>query len=210
MHLFDINGPLMDALRKLSDIVLYNLLFILFSLPIVTAGAAMAALTEGMQQLAEQGYLTEGVWKGFLQSFRKHFKEATKLHLLILCLGVVVFAALKSLSLMPEAMADFYLISVCVIIGLCGFGFQYVYSLLIRREMSWKEAIKTSFLLGIAKLPWTLLSLGVMVGFIYITLFMRDNAFYYGTFYWIVAGFGILIYINSFFFLKAYKGVYGE
>ena len=44
MSLFDMNGPLMNALRKLANIILCNIVFCLLSLPLFTIGAALAAL----------------------------------------------------------------------------------------------------------------------------------------------------------------------
>ncbi len=208
MHLFDINGPLMEALRKLADIILYNLLFVIFSLPLVTVGASFAALCRGMQQLAENELIENGVVKTFIADFKKFFKEGTKLWFVVLFIVLVVFAAFKTLGYMPEGLSSFYLITVYVIIGLCSFGFQFAYPLLAKRELSFKESIKTSFLMGVAQFPYTLCSLGVTIVFIYITLFTKENAFYYGSFYWIAAGFGVLVYLNSFFFLKAYKNIY--
>ena len=40
MRLFDPEGPLMTALSKLADIVICNIMFVLFSLPILTFGAS--------------------------------------------------------------------------------------------------------------------------------------------------------------------------
>ena len=50
--LFDPDGMLMSGLRKIADIVLCNILFCLFSLPVITAGAALTALHTAMQELA--------------------------------------------------------------------------------------------------------------------------------------------------------------
>ena len=208
MHLFDLNGPLMEAMRKLADIIIYNLLFVIFSLPVVTAGAAFSALCSGMQQLAEKELIEDGVVKTFFFDFKKYFKEGTKLWAGILLLGVVLFAATHAGDLMPQEMAAFYLLSANLIAIVCSFGLQFAFPLLVKKEMKWWDAVKTSFLMGVAQFPWTFCSLIVTAGFCYVTLFMRENAFYYGIFYWIAAGFGILVYINSFIFLKAYKNIY--
>lgn len=210
MRLFDINGPFMETLRKLSDIIIYNLLFVIFSLPIVTAGASFAALCDGMQQLAEKELIENGVIKTFFSSFKKYFKEGTKLWGLILLLVLVLFAATHAGDLMPQELAAFYLLSANLISIVCSFGFQFAFPLLVKKEMKWWDAVKTSFLMGVAQFPWTFCSLAVTAGFCYITLFMRPNAFYYGIFYWIAAGFGILVYINSFLFFRAYKNIYKE
>ena len=52
MRFFDPDGPMMTALSKLADIVICNVMFVLFclfSLPIVTIGASLAALFTCMQ-----------------------------------------------------------------------------------------------------------------------------------------------------------------
>lgn len=44
MKLFDIEGPLMQGLTKIADLMILNLLTILCCLPIFTIGAALTAL----------------------------------------------------------------------------------------------------------------------------------------------------------------------
>lgn len=208
MHLFDINGPLMDALRKLSDIIIYNLLFVIFSLPVFTCGAAFAALCRGMQTIAEEGVLEKGVLRTFWDDFKGYFKEATKLWGVIALVLAFLGAALYTKAYMPKAMGDFYSISVYGIVGVFALGFQFAFPLMVKKDFSMKSSIQTSILMGVAQFPWTLCSLGIAVGIVYITMFMRENAFFYGTFYWVCAGFGVLVYLQSFIFIKAYKNTY--
>ena len=52
MRLFDPEGPLMTALSKLADIIICNLMFVLFSVPIITFGASLTALYTCMLRLA--------------------------------------------------------------------------------------------------------------------------------------------------------------
>ena len=49
MNLFDMNGPLMNALRKLAYIFICNVMFCLLSLPLFTIGASLTALFACMQ-----------------------------------------------------------------------------------------------------------------------------------------------------------------
>ena len=44
MKLFDVDGPLFSALDTFSKLVLCNLYFVLFSIPVVTIGASLTAL----------------------------------------------------------------------------------------------------------------------------------------------------------------------
>lgn len=78
MKLFDVDGPLMAALNKLADLVFANLLFILFSLPVVTLGASLTALQTVVLALAEDEENLV-VRKRFWQAFRRDFKQSTLL-----------------------------------------------------------------------------------------------------------------------------------
>ena len=210
MHLFDINGPLMDVLRKLSDIILYNLLFVIFSLPLFTCGAAFCALCHGMQVLAADGNIEQGVLKTFWEDFKSRFGESTKLFAMAVFPGLLLFAAIATKDYMPKLLGDFYLLSVFVIVGVASLGLQFAFPLLAKDKCAAKQAMMTSLKMSVAQFPWALCSLGVTVGFVYLTMFMRENAFFYGTFYWVCAGFGVLVYINSFWFLKAYTNIFDK
>ena len=51
MKLFDVDGPLFSALDTFSKLVLCNLCFVLFSIPVVTIGASLTALYTCTQRL---------------------------------------------------------------------------------------------------------------------------------------------------------------
>ena len=76
MKLFDPNGPLMTALGKLADIVICNLMFCLFSLPVITVGASLTALYACMQKLIydddekAEGLIFRDFWRAFRSNFR--------------------------------------------------------------------------------------------------------------------------------------------
>ena len=90
MRLFDVNGPLVSAMSKLADIVICNVMFCLFSLPIVTIGASLAALFTCMQQLIYEEERDEGlVFRAFWNAFLRNFRQATALWLI--CLGAMAF-----------------------------------------------------------------------------------------------------------------------
>ena len=66
MKLFDHDGPLMRALTYLGNLILLNLVFLLCCLPVVTAGAACAALYTVTANFASAFlgyYLAEPVWR---------------------------------------------------------------------------------------------------------------------------------------------------
>ena len=134
MKLFDADGPLMTALSRFADIVICNLMFVLFSLPVFTIGASLAALyTCTLQFVYEEDKDTGLVFRDFWLAFKRNFKryENTVLNTLrnawllsiaalpwtVLCILLVAAAFYISFVMNPRAVNLFtYLWAVC------GFG----------------------------------------------------------------------------------------
>ena len=80
--IFDPNGKLMDILWKPIHILFLNLLWILFSLPIITMGASTTALYSVMIKLKNG---TEGkIFGDFWDAFRVNFRQSTIMWLIII------------------------------------------------------------------------------------------------------------------------------
>ena len=87
MELFDPNGKIMEMLWKPIHIMFLNLLWVLFSLPIVTAGASTVALYTVLFKMKNG---TEGkLFLDFWDAFRANFRQATALWLIIVFAAVV-------------------------------------------------------------------------------------------------------------------------
>ena len=87
MEFFDPNGKIMEMLWKPIHIMFLNLLWVLFSLPIVTAGASTVALYTVLFKMKNG---TEGkLFLDFWDAFRANFRQATALWLIIVFAAVV-------------------------------------------------------------------------------------------------------------------------
>lgn len=62
-------------LTRIFDLILLNILWLLTSIPVVTLGAATAALYSVLLSAAEkkEGYIVRDYWK----AFRRNFKQST-------------------------------------------------------------------------------------------------------------------------------------
>ena len=82
MKFFDIDGPLMQGLTKVADLMILNFLTILCCIPVVTAGAAFTALHYQVLRMVrnEDTYVA----RGFFKSFKENFWQATIIWILIL------------------------------------------------------------------------------------------------------------------------------
>lgn len=204
MNLFDMNGPLMNALRTLANIFLCNLMFCLLSLPIFTAGAALAALYVCMQAILEDDE-DDVIVKQFFTAFKDNFRQATVIWLL--CIGVFLFLGIYYLiiSAMTGMAGKMYRVSFFLMCILFLFGFQYLFPLQARYRNTVKNTVKNAWLLSVAALPWTLLSIALAAGAVYISFFMDPSSVNMSVFLWGMLGFGIVAYLNSFFFRKAFR-----
>ena len=66
-NMLDQDGPVMRALSDLSTLVFLNILTMLFCLPVVTAGASLAAMHYVIMEMIEErgGSLFSEFWKRF-------------------------------------------------------------------------------------------------------------------------------------------------
>ena len=82
--LFNINNPVMRFIIKLFDCIVLSVLWAVFSLPIITMGAATTALYYTVYHYLreEEGYL----WKYFWNSFKENFKRSTLASLALLAM----------------------------------------------------------------------------------------------------------------------------
>lgn len=204
MNLFDMNGPLMNALRKLANIILCNIAFCLLSLPLFTVGASLAALFTCMQAILTDNE-DDVIVKQYWDAFRQNFKQATAIWLI--CLAAFAFLGVYYLivSGMAGVVGRVYRISFFVMCIIFLFGFQYFFPMQARYVNSVKNTLKNAWLLSVAALPWTVLSIALVIAAVYISFFMNPEGVNLAVFLWGMAGFGIVAYLNSFFFQKAFQ-----
>ena len=133
MRLFDLNSPLMVALGKLADIIICNIMFCLFSLPVITVGASLTALYHCMQELIYDDERDEGmIIREFWQAFRQNFKQATVLWLICLLMIAFLYAYYWVSHSLGGAYARIYQTTFYALVLVFLFGFIYIFPLQAR------------------------------------------------------------------------------
>lgn len=86
--IFDIDNPLMTGIAKIADCICASLLWIVFSLPVVTIGASSAALYTTVYKYLrrDHGHL----WQTFWAAFRENLRRSTLVWLIALALMAVL------------------------------------------------------------------------------------------------------------------------
>lgn len=147
--LFDADNPVMHALSIVGDLILLNLFTIACCLPLVTAGAGLAALNVAVLQRIRGEETSTG--KDFFRAFRENFKGGCAMGLLFLLIFGLLFADyLAAQAYIPILCPVIAAMAVLVLtLGL------YAFALLARYENTLWGTLKNALLLAIAYFPRT-------------------------------------------------------
>lgn len=86
--LFELDSPYCRLVTKIVHIIYLNILWLLFSLPVITIGASTTALYYVAMKLVknEDGYIT----RSFIKSFRMNFRQGTIIWIIMLAAGFIL------------------------------------------------------------------------------------------------------------------------
>ena len=152
MGIFSPDSEFMLAVGKIADYVILNLLCVLFSIPIVTAGAAMTAKFYVAMKMT-RGEEPQ-VLQAFLKSFRENLKQATGIWVIVLLVGAIV--AWDWYSILFGKSQGMFFAGKIIFLVMTILLWSVVYNIfpfLARFHMSTKEAIKGSLVFTFLNLP---------------------------------------------------------
>ena len=195
---FDPNGKMMEILWKPIHIMFLNLLWVLFSLPIITIGASTTALYSVFIKMrnGKDGKLFQDFW----DAFRSNFRQATIIWLIILAAAfvfttdIVYFLNMGGFFGTFFAMVFFGLDVMLLPMSLYVFSMQAVFDNKVGTTM------KSALYLSSRHLLWTvvLMALAILTAIAVIL-------------YWPLIGwfvFGLVAFINAWIFDKIFKRYY--
>ena len=152
MGIFSPDSEFMLAVGKIADYVILNLLCVLFSIPIVTAGAAMTAKFYVAMKMT-RGEEPQ-VLQAFLKSFRENLKQATGIWVIVLMVGAIV--AWDWYSILFGKSQGMFFAGKIIFLVMTSLLWSVVYNIfpfIARFHMSTKEAIKGSLVFTFLNLP---------------------------------------------------------
>ena len=204
MGAFHPDSEFMQALGRVADFVILNVLCVLFSLPVVTAGAAMTAKYYVSMKIirGEEPVVFQAFWR----SFRDNFKQATMIWLPALVILLVLawdwYAVVYGDSQgMPAAGRILLLVMtllVCMVI-------YAVFPFLARFQMSTSEALKGAMVFYFLHFPKMLLVLLVIALPYVLALWYIEWAL--GLWFFITT---VALYYISRMFVKEFKKIEKE
>lgn len=154
-QIFSLDNPIWRFMSRVADIVILNLLVMLFSLPVITAGAAWTAMYFVTIRMVrkEERYVV----KDFLRSFKQNFKQATIIWLLALVAAGVFVGDILIYKEIPDQIPMVLMIVIMVLAYLVFGTLIYVFPLLSRFYNTVTGTLKNAFLVSIVNIPYTVL-----------------------------------------------------
>lgn len=196
--MFKLDSPFMNFLNRVGDIMILSVMVILFSIPIVTAGASITAGYYIAYKMTkdEESYIVRGFWK----AFKENFKQSTILWLIMLVMLAVILGDYWIVFL--SGMKFGKVLSVCVVVVsvIIAMGIVYMLPMQARFSNTVKNIIKNSFLMAISHLPSTVLfivSFAVPFLLLYLVPQSVPVILLFST--------GGLIFLKSFLYLRIFK-----
>lgn len=171
---FDLDNGFFRFLNKVFDMLVLNFLVLLLCIPVVTAGPAIASMYYiALKEVRdEEGYVV----KPFFKFFKKNFKQGLILELIVAAAAAVMTADVYVMYQWTQKESGFLLsLLFALIIGfalVCAVTAVYIFPMLAKFDNSVKKLVTNSLVMAIRHLPQSVLMV------------------------LIVAGCGVLVYIN--------------
>lgn len=133
----NIDSPFYRTMSKIGDLVLVNILWLVCCLPILTAGASTLGLFTVVNKMAAKEDYT--VRTDFFKAFRRDFKQATALWLVVLFFGAVGVAGLRTATAQDTAFNG--ILTAASFLLLAGIGFLGCWGFALLARFSYPKAL---------------------------------------------------------------------
>ena len=163
MQIFNPESKFSQFIYSVTDYVKLGLVFLLFSIPGFTAGAAAAAvMTVGMRIERNEA---PTVFRPFREAFRANFRQGTGLTALFMLVFGFLAADWYILAQMEVTGLIRVITAILFLMTLLGGGLMlWAFPTLARFELKNRQIIHNSMIHMLARFPQTLLALGAAAG----------------------------------------------
>ncbi len=172
MNIFGVESGLMRAVAKFTDCLILSLLFLVSCVPVITAGAAWAALYHTANKVIRQD--RSYVVREYFDSFKDNFKRSVPAFLLAAALGAVIFSALYLLSDFAHAggIRSFAYAALMVVSVFWAMWVSYLFPILARFGNAASWSMKQALLMPVESPFRTILAMLFLAACVAVFLFV--------------------------------------
>jgi uncharacterized membrane protein YesL len=150
MGIFDIDNHFFRFVTKLMNVILLNLLWTIFSLPVFTMGAATSAVYYVTLKMVkdEEGYIIKDFWK----AFKQNFKQSVILEIILVIIGIILYADIRFFLLNNNAFSYFFIAILAIVSIIYVFTLIYIFPITARYQNKLSENLKSAFIMSLKHL----------------------------------------------------------
>lgn len=203
--IFGENGSIYRGINKLVDLIMLNVLFILSCVPIITVGVAYVSMYQITLKMIknEESYIVRSYVKGIKENLKKATICWGVIVVILMVLGVDFFITF-SLDNPIRKILLVLLLSVLLITIMVS---SYVFPLMAMFENSLKNTVKNAVIISMSKIVYTVVIVSVNILPVGLIFCMENIEIDIVKFYLLI-GFSLSAYINSFFLQSVFKKVF--
>lgn len=167
MKLF--SGKLASGIELFGSFLLLNLMWLLFSLPVITLFPSTSAMFEVIKKWKAEG-VDSWVFQPFFQAFKKHFKLSVTLEIIWLAILASLSVDLYFLGHVHFPGRGFLLVILFMFFLVYGLMSVHLFSLIVRATLTLGSLLKNALLLALGKLFTSLTTLIVVLAMVALAL----------------------------------------
>lgn len=201
-------GSLMDRIFSfLGKLIALNLLWMVCSLPVVTAGASTTALFYCTLKLHKDGDIN--TFREFFRSFKQNFRQSTIIWVVMILIVGFFYMEKNAVVNMPGAISQVFgyvVIVVCIPLILTAL---YIFPTVAAFENSIRKLLTNAFYFTLKNIGFALVIAVITILPMVMTL-VDAGLFPVYLFIWLLLGFSLTAYADSWFFWKLFKPFFPE
>lgn len=201
-NFFNIDNPFFRFLSRMADLMILNLLFILCSLPLFTAGASLCALFYVLFKMREneEGYIA----RSFFKAFKENFKKGTVIWLIMLLLGLIFRQDLGVLRQKTGILAGVLRVMVYLLVILWWSTLVYVFPLQGRFENTVQNTMRNAFFMAASHLKQTV-AMSIMAAAPVMLTVKSVTTMWYAILFWLMIGFAAIAWFQTYYLRDIFK-----
>lgn len=152
MRLFNSDGPLMQALNKVADLMILDLIALVCCIPIITIGASFTALHYMALKIVrgEEVYIV----KGFFKSFKQNFRQATVIWLIQIIVMTVLGMDYYIVYMAPDSNPSVIMQVLFLLTGILAISeFIFIYPVLSKFDNTLVKTFKNTLIMAVMQFP---------------------------------------------------------
>lgn len=197
-NIFNLDNPVYEFFNKLVYVMIFNFLWVITSIPVITIGASNTALYTVMMRLTAEK--PHGLFRLYFQSFKEHFKQATAIWLISIPLTLICIVDIYFFYRMQTSV-NYLLCGIVVVVTVIYILIvNTMYLVMIRFGGTLKEILRMTWF--VFRTNFVLILAGFFLCAIVFAAMCLILYFHYMLLFF---GYGLIVFIASYFYNRVFE-----